>query len=127
MSGEVVHFEIPAENVARARRFYEKTFGWQMQPVPEMEYTMVATGPSDKNGMPKRPGAINGGMMRRDGPVKHPVVTIHVDDIDASATSIEKNGGKVVVPKQSIGEYGWSAYFTDPEGNLLGLFQRPRG
>lgn len=59
MTGKVVHFEIPVDDVKRAKAFYNKAFGWQMAPVPEMEYTMVGTTPSDKNGRPKEPGQLD--------------------------------------------------------------------
>jgi len=126
MSGEVVHFEIPADNTKRARTFYEKTFGWKMNIVPEMDYTLVTTGPADGEGMPKAPGYIGGGIGPRDGPLKVPVVTIMVDDIEAAAKTIQKNGGKMVRGKVQVGDMGFAAYFTDSEGNVLGLFQAAR-
>lgn len=126
MSGEVCHFEVPADKPERARKFYETTFGWKMQHMPEFDYTMLSTGKVDENGMPKEPGFINGGMGKREGPLSHPVFTIMVDEIDHAAKTIEKNGGKMVVKKQPIGDgaMGFTAYFQDSEGNVVGLFQR---
>jgi uncharacterized protein len=126
MSGEVVHFEIPVDDVVRARKFYEKTFGWRLNEMGGLEYTLVSTGPSDANGMPAKPGHIDGGILKRQAPVKHPTITIRVDEIDAAAKAIVKNGGKVVEPKAPIGDgsIGYAAYFEDPEGNLIGLFER---
>jgi uncharacterized protein len=126
MSGEVVHFEIPADNPERARKFYTATFGWKMQPMPELNYTMVSTGPTDAEGTPQAPGVINGGMAKRGGPVVQPVLTIMVDEITATEKIIEKNGGKVIQKKQPIGDgtMGFTGYFKDSEGNIIGLFQR---
>ncbi len=56
MSDQVGHFEIPADNTERARKFYSATFGWKMTQMLEMDYTMVNTGPVDDRGMPKTPG-----------------------------------------------------------------------
>jgi len=125
MSGQVVHFELPADNVDRARGFYKKTFHWAIQPMPEMNYTMVQTTPGDANGMPKDPGAINGGIAERGNPapVKAPVITIAVDDIERALKDIGKNGGKTLQGKQSIGPMGFTAYFQDTEGNVVGLWQ----
>jgi uncharacterized protein len=123
MSGKVVHFEIPADNTKRARTFYEKTFGWTMNPMPEMDYTMVSTGELDSEGMPKEPGYIGGGIAPRAGPNKAPVVVIMVEDIDAAAKSIHQNGGKMVREKMAVGDMGFAAYFHDSEGNVVGLFQ----
>lgn len=125
MSGSVVHFEVPADNVERAGKFYEKTFGWKLQPMPEMEYTMVQTTASGPEGRPTEPGSINGGMAKRRPPLEHPVITIHVDEITAAEKKIEQNGGKVIQKKQPIGDgsMGYTAYFRDTEGNVVGLFQ----
>jgi uncharacterized protein len=127
MSGKVVHFELPADNVERARTFYKKTFQWEMQPMPQMNYTMVQTTPSDKEMMPKEPGAINGGIAPRGSgsPVQAPVITIAVEDIEQSLKQVAKNGGKTVQAKQSVGPMGFTAYFQDPEGNVVGLWQGP--
>ena len=126
MSGPVVHFEVPAENIERARKFYQQTFAWQMQEMPGMEYTLVATTPGDKDGRPLHPGAINGGIAKRAGPLQHPVITIMVEEIDTALQAVEKNGGKTLVKKMPIGDgtVGHSAYIRDSEGNTIGLFQR---
>lgn len=128
MSGEVGHFEIPADKPDRARKFYEATFGWKMNTLPEMDYTMVSTGPVDEKGMPKEPGFIGGGIGKRGDALEHPVVTIMVDEIDDAIQKIEKNGGKILRPKTPLAEgtMGWSAYFKDSEGNTVGLYQWPK-
>lgn len=123
MSGRVVHFEIPYEDGNRARRFYADAFGWQVNHMPDMDYTMVGTGPTAEQGPPSEPGFINGGMTQRGGPVSAPVVTIAVDDIDSALERIEKLGGSTVVGRQAVGEMGFAAYFRDPEGNVTGLWQ----
>jgi hypothetical protein len=127
MSGEVGHFEIPADNTERARKFYSETFGWKTELEPGMEYTHVRTGPTDPKGNPTEPGFIGGGIVKR-GPIEHPVVTIVVDEMTAAERVIEKNGGKIVVRKQAIGEgnMGFMGYFKDSEGNLVGLYQPPK-
>ena len=61
MSGKVVHFEIPLDDVERGRRFFAEAFGWTLDPVPEMDYTRVGTVPLNESGMPTEAGAINGG------------------------------------------------------------------
>jgi predicted enzyme related to lactoylglutathione lyase len=124
-SASVIHFEIPADNPKRAGKFYQSTFGWSMFPMPAMGYTMIQTTASDKNGMPKNPGTINGGMPKRSRALPSTVVTIGVPSIDAALKAVAKNGGKVAQPKMSIGEMGFIAYFKDSEGNLVGLWQGP--
>jgi predicted enzyme related to lactoylglutathione lyase len=125
MAGRVVHFEIPYDDGDRARAFYAEVFGWQLQEMPDLQYTMVSTGPVTDEGMPAEQGFINGGMFDRAaaGAINRPVLTIDVDDIDATWKSIEQQGGKPVGEKLSVGEMGYAAYFTDSEGNLIGLWQ----
>lgn len=126
MSGKVVHFEIPADNVERAQTFYHEAFGWQMNPWPEMSYTGLGTTPSDENGMPREPGAINGGMFKRTAPFTGPVITIDVEDVDEALAQVERLGGTVVAGREAVGEMGFTGYFKDTEGNLVGLWQTAR-
>lgn len=124
---KVVHFEIPADDVERAQKFYKSVFGWGINRAPGMDYTLITTTPIDKKSMlPKEPGAINGGMMTRQGEVKSPVITINVRDADAALREIEKAGGKTVMKKMKVGEIGYAAYFKDTEGNILGLWQNAK-
>lgn len=124
MSGRVVHFEIPFDNGDRARGFYKEAFGWTVQEMPEMSYTMAASGPTSDEGMPSEPGFINGGMFQRDGgPASGPVITVDVESIDEALQKIEKLGGQTVVAKMPVGDMGFAAYFRDPEGNLMGLWE----
>ncbi len=75
---KVVHFEIPVDDLERAKKFYKSIFGWKMESLTEMEYILIETTPVDEKGMPEEPGAINGGMMKRQSPVSSPLVTISV-------------------------------------------------
>ncbi len=85
---------------------------------------MVGTTPVDQNTrMPTEPGAINGGMTKRQDPVKNTVITVDVSDIDSSLKNIERFGGKVVQKKQPVADMGFTAYFKDTEGNIVGLWQ----
>jgi predicted enzyme related to lactoylglutathione lyase len=122
MSGRVVHFEIPFENGDQARAFYQNAFGWVIMPMPEMDYTIVSTGPTGDQG-PTEPGYIGGGLMQRSEPFQGPVIVVDVDDIDASLAKIEDLGGTTLRPRMEVGDMGFAAYFTDPEGNLMGLWQ----
>ena len=118
-----MHFEIPFDDADRARNFYRDVFDWEITPMPEMNYNMVSTGPTSDEGMPSEPGYIGGGMMQRQAPVATPVLTLEVDDIDATIVAIEKNGGSAVGEKLPVGDMGFAAYFKDSEGNLMGLWQ----
>jgi predicted enzyme related to lactoylglutathione lyase len=122
MTGRVVHFEIPYDDGDRARTFYRQAFGWNLQGWGGGEYTLVMTGPTGDQG-PTEPGYIGGGMMRREGAYTSPVVTVDVEDIDATLTRIEELGGTTVTGRQPVGDMGFTAYFRDPEGNLMGLWQ----
>jgi len=124
---KVIFFEIPVDNAVRAREFYSSAFGWRMNEIPEMHYTQIETVEAERmgvRGIPKEPGAINGGMVERQRePVQTPVIYIKVQNIDEAAAAIEKKGGKIMKPKSPVGNFGFAAYFNDTEGNMLGLWQ----
>lgn len=120
----VVHFEIPAEDVDRAKAFYATVFDWQMQDFPDMQYTIAMTTPvDDQTQRPTAPGAINGGMMKRSKDTPSPVITIGVDSVEEALKKVEAEGGTVVTPSTPIPGMGSFGYFKDPEGNVMGLFQ----
>jgi len=124
--GKVVHFEIPTDDEARARAFYSSIFGWQLQPMDEMQYTLVRTTPVDEQTqLPTEPGAINGGLMKRSAETPAPVITVDVDSIDDSLKQIESSGGSTVTPRTEIPGMGAFAYFKDTEGNVVGLWETP--
>ena len=123
MSGRVVHFEIPFDDGDRARKFYADAFGWMINVIPEMHYSIVRTGPTDDQGFPTEGGYIGGGMIKRESPTDRPVITIDVEDIDAALEKIESLGGTTILGRQDVGDMGYAAYFKDVEGNLMGLWQ----
>ena len=123
---KVVHFEIPAEDLDRAKNFYGSVFGWKLEtmPMPGGEYTSVMTTAVDEQTqLPTEPGAINGGMMQRDDRTPSPVITIDVEGIDDALKEIEAGGGTTVTPRTEIPGMGAFAYFKDPEGNVMGLWE----
>ncbi len=105
----VVHFEIQAENPERAARFYRDLGGWDITRWQgPIEYWPIKTGPDD------RPG-INGGLLRRRGPLDGQAViayicTIDVPSVDEYVEKITKLGGTIAVPKAPIPGIGWLAY-----------------
>ena len=124
---KVVHFEIPADDTARAKEFYASIFDWQLT---DMDmgggniYTTLMTVPVDEQSrIPTEPGAINGGLMKRTNDTPTPVVTIDVDGIDDTLKKIEAGGGSIVQPRTEIPGMGAYAYFKDSEGNVLGLWE----
>lgn len=121
---KIVHFEIPADDIARAKNFYGSSFGWQLDDMQAgMDYTIVRTVEVDDQQMPKEPGAINGGMMKRSSDTPSPVIVINVDSIDDSLRKVEAGGGSVVRSRQAIPGMGAFAYFKDSEGNVMGLWE----
>lgn len=125
MSGRVVHFEIPFDDGDRARAFYRDAFGWNVKEMPEMSYTMAMSGPTSEQGMPSESGYINGGMFERSDqwPASGPVITVDVPSIDGTLARIAELGGATVVDKTEVGDMGFAAYFRDPEGNIIGLWE----
>lgn len=121
----ITHFEIHADNVECAAQVYRTVFGWTIEKWQNMEYWMVMTAPMDS----KEPG-INGGLLKRPMELKEGacgsnafVCTVQVDSFDAYAEKILSQGGKVALPKFSLGPGIWQGYFLDTEGNTFGLHE----
>jgi len=123
---KVVHFEIPFDDTERVKNFYKEVFGWELQDMPEMDYIIARTAATDDNFMIKEPGAINGGMYKRnEGVSKNPVIVIDVESIDDHVKKIESMGGRVVREKVKVGgEHGFYAQVSDTEGNVIGIFEK---
>jgi hypothetical protein len=123
MAHRVIHFEIQADKIDRAKKFYEKVFGWKIEKMMSagesgMDYWGLTTGPDGTPG-------INGGMYKR--PSNHKLktfdCTILVDDIDKSMADVKKHGGKIRVKKMEIPKVGLFAGGKDTEGNIFGMMQ----
>jgi uncharacterized protein len=113
---KVSWFELSADDPKRAMDFYEKVFGWKFQKLEGGEYWLATAGDDKEMG-------INGAIMPKK-PQAAPVVnTINVTNIDEAIKKIEKNGGKVVVPKMDVPMAGTLAYFVDTEGIMHGVLQ----
>ena len=123
---KVVHFEIPADDISRAKAFYGSVFDWKLDTMAMggTEYTLATTTPFDEQTRQlTEVGGINGGMVQRSPGMPAPVITIDVDDIDVSLKEIEAAGGSVVAPRTAIPNMGAFAYFKDSEGNVMGLWE----
>jgi predicted enzyme related to lactoylglutathione lyase len=109
----VVHVEIPAQDVPAASKFYENLFGWKMEHAAEFDYTMWEDGSGYGGGFNK---------VSEETPAGQVIVYIHSDDIEADLRKVEELGGTVVTPKTEIPGTGWFGQFKDPTGNLLALY-----
>ena len=122
---KVQHFEIPADNMARAKKFYSSVFGWKIQDVPGMEYAMADSVETDQNRQPI--GGTNGGILKRNTEYANVTsITITVEDADKTIQEVIQAGGKLVREKQEFGNIGYVAYVKDSEGNVVGIWQSLR-
>ena len=123
MDHTIMHFEIPANNIEKLKKFYEEVFSWQIiQAEGPMEYWLIQTVPIDANGMLLRPG-VNGGMYKKPQSDVKPLNYFAVESISDFLAKIERLGGKVIQPKQEVPNVGWIAAAQDPEGNQFALLQ----
>lgn len=115
-----MHYEIPAKNPEKLSKFYANVLGWKFSDsgMTGMKYWLIKT--SAKTQLP------SGGMYKKAAGDKGPRTYVGVKNIDSSTKKLQKNGGKVLVPKQAIPGMGWSVVAIDTEGNPLGLFQADR-
>lgn len=122
----VMHFQVPVDDMARAQRFYERVFGWQINVLPEMkgQYHTASTVPSNEMGRPTTPGGINGALsLRGEGQEDRAWLVIGVDSIDEHVKKIKAAGGKVLVEKRPVFDMGFYAEVADTEGNAIGLWE----
>jgi predicted enzyme related to lactoylglutathione lyase len=121
MPNNVRHFAINADNVARARRFYEDSFGWRFEPWGPPNFYLIKTGSNDDPGVE---GSLQGRREIVKGkPMYGLECTLGVADIDETIAAIESNGGKIVMPKFHIPTVGTLIFFEDTEGNVIGAMQ----
>jgi predicted enzyme related to lactoylglutathione lyase len=119
----IIHFEIHADDMERAAKFYHGVFGWKVGGTDDQPFWAITTG------LPSSPG-INGALIKRRGPrpaegapVNGGVGVVGVASLEETSKKITDRGGAVTVPLVAIPGVGRSAYFRDPEGNVFGIFQ----
>jgi predicted enzyme related to lactoylglutathione lyase len=124
MSNNISFFAINADDVTRARTFYEAVFGWSFEPWGPPGFYLIETGKGQTE-------AVRGGLQeRRELAPKQKMIgfecTISVSNIDQTIRAIEANGGRIAAPKAHIPTVGTVAYFSDTEGNVAGIIQPER-
>jgi uncharacterized protein len=118
----VEYFQIPADDISRAKEFYKKVFGWEMQKWnnsenSEQEYWMFQTQDDKEN------SGLGGGIMKRQSP-QHTVTNfITVSSIEEYSSKIEQSGGKIIMPKTEIPNMGFFAVCLDTENNMFGIYE----
>ncbi len=114
----VVHFEIYADDLDRAEKFYTETFGWTVDRLEGegFVYHMVNTGEEPAQG-------INGGLIQRPDPGAVINIILDVPSVDEYTARITQAGGILLAPKFAVPGVGYAAYFRDTEGNPFGIFQ----
>jgi uncharacterized protein len=118
----VQHFELPYRSRDRAKKFYFDAFGWQLFDLPGTGYTLASSVDTRPNGMPKRAGAINGGLVPRDDIVQGPTFMVKVGNVAAHLERIREHGGEVLTEPVHMGPVIFSR-IRDTEGNVLAIMQ----
>ena len=120
-----VHFEIQAEDTARAMTFYEAVFGWKFERWAENDYWMIMTAEKDSAEL-----GINGGLMPRPKPLAEGACglnafacTMLVANFDETAAKIIAANGRLAMAKFALPGMAWQGYFLDTEGNTFGIHQ----
>ena len=126
MAGSVTHFEIFADNVERARQFYERVFGWRFEVAGPPDFYLIVTGQEGD------PGLTHGLIAKRRGAAAQGSIngfrcTIGVSSMSASVAAIEAAGGKLRSPITDVPGVGKVAEFADTEGNIACAMQYETG
>ncbi|MBX3390360.1 MAG: hypothetical protein KF691_13000 [Phycisphaeraceae bacterium] len=122
MANHLSHFAVSADNTDRARRFYERAFGWAFQPYGPPGFYLLETSGAGKG------GRVPGALQKRFEVVPGVTLagyecTISVPDVDAAASAVAKNGGKVLMPRATIPSVGSLIRFADTENNIVCAMQ----
>ena len=119
-AASIVWFEIPADNPARAKKFYSSLFGWKIELFPGMtEYWHIDTGGSDD--LP------DGGMIARKHPQQPITNYVSVGSVTEPMAKVEKLGGKICMSKTAVPQMGYFAICQDTEHNTFALWERNAG
>jgi uncharacterized protein len=111
-----VHFEITADDPARAVQFYESAFGWKIHQMESgIRYWLVDTGEGDRG--------INGAIADRQLPGERTINTIGVASLEAAVEAVKKAGGTVTGKIDDIPNVGRFTYAFDTEGNAFGILE----
>ena len=114
----IVHFDISADDVSRACKFYSALFGWEIQALPgPQEYYLIKT--TNQKGEP----GISGGIAKREKEYQGITNFVQIKSIDASISELEKLGGEIMESKTLIPGVGYIAGCKDTEGNIFGLLE----
>ena len=121
MSNSIQFFAINADDVPRARKFYETVFGWSFEPWGPPNFLQIFSGADDDKEIR---GALQGRRELIDG--QRTVgfeCSFGVEDVDAVAAAVVANGGKILIPRTLVPTVGYLIFFRDTEGNAVGAMQ----
>lgn len=119
---KIVHFDISADDIDRAKRFYEGLFGWEFELFPgPTEYHLIRTA-----GLDGAPG-LGGGMAKREQPGQGITNFVEVASIDDAIGRVVELGGQIIQPKTEIPGISFIAVAQDSEGNVVGLIEAVPG
>jgi predicted enzyme related to lactoylglutathione lyase len=116
----IVHFDIPADDLERARNFYKSLFGWKIEQPPGFPYYLIET-----SALEGKPG-VGGGMGQRQQPDEQIKQFFGVESIDTYMEKVEALGGSIVAPRMTVPGWGYLAVCRDTEQNLFGLWEEDK-
>jgi uncharacterized protein len=113
----IVHFDVPAEDIDRAKKFYSALLGWKFESFPEMHYNLITT--TNLDGTP----GVGGGMGKRMEPSQRMMNYFGISSIDIAMKQVKRLGGKILSEKMAVPQMGYLVNCIDTEGNLFGLWE----
>jgi predicted enzyme related to lactoylglutathione lyase len=118
MANPFVHVELHTNDLAKAKQFYTRLFGWKLQDVPMPgsggTYTLIDVG-----------GGTGGGMLTNPTPgaPSHWMSYVGVDDLEASTKKARELGAKVLLEVTEVGSFGWMSVISDPTGATVAMWK----
>ncbi len=121
MPASICWFEVPADDLGRAKKFYSSMFGWKFDKIPAAiaDYWHIDTGGRD--------ASPDGGLMPRMHPEQSITVYVSVPSVDKAAAKVQKLGGTVCTPKTAVPRMGYFVICEDTEHNTFALWEPNEG
>jgi predicted enzyme related to lactoylglutathione lyase len=119
MAGEIVHLELPSRSFERSAAFYGKVFGWRADGAQSGGHLLFETTPAEAGGGPQ--GVRGSWILHALAQAPGPLPFVAVDDIGATLAEVERQGGRILVPRLSLAGRGEFGLLADPDGNVIAV------
>lgn len=118
MANPFVHIELHTKDMDKSKKFYTSMFGWKLEEISGMDYSIIKVGEGTGGGMMKNPV---------QGHADNWLPYILVDNVAASTKKAKSLGATIAEDITEVPDMGWFSIIIDPTGAAFGLWQPKTG